>query len=336
MPSATPLLVGPNLSRPRRRNESRSARKSARRNRLRAMLQLRQEVRCSRGGEGAFSRHGLADPAVLLPLILIGFAAQLVDGALGMAFGQISSTLLIASACRPLPRPASIPPRPSPPPSRRSAMSPTATSTGAVLPARHPGVIGGVLGAYVLTDRRRPTRPSRSSHLSDRARPLPLLPRHHAPPHRARPRIVEPLGLVGGFLDAAGGGGWGAIVTSNLLVQGSNPRKTIGTVNTAEFFLTVTISATFIARSAGKAFTMRPRPADRRRAAPRRSAPWIAKRVNPDTLLTFVGALSPSSAATASTARSASAQTAPIALRDRGGRLHHRADPRRRLDRLGL
>ena len=50
------------------------------------------------------------------------------------------------------------------------------------------------------------------------------------------------MGLVGGFLDAAGGGGWGPIVTSNLLVQGSNPRKTIGTVNTAEFFLTVTIS----------------------------------------------------------------------------------------------
>ena len=61
------------------------------------------------------------------------------------------------------------------------------------------------------------------------------------------PKVVAPLGLVGGFLDAAGGGGWGAIVTSNLLVQGSNPRKTIGTVNTAEFFLTVTISATFIA-----------------------------------------------------------------------------------------
>ena len=63
--------------------------------------------------------------------------------------------------------------------------------------------------------------------------------------------------LVGGFLDAAGGGGWGAIVTSNLLVQGSNPRKTIGTVNTAEFFLTVTISATFIAAlAAGRRFTV--------------------------------------------------------------------------------
>ncbi len=70
-----------------------------------------------------------------------------------------------------------------------------------------------------------------------------------------RPKVVSPLGLVGGFLDAAGGGGWGPIVTSNLLVQGSNPRKTIGTVNTAEFFLTVTISATFIAALGWEAFT---------------------------------------------------------------------------------
>ena len=69
------------------------------------------------------------------------------------------------------------------------------------------------------------------------------------------PRVVEPLGLAGGFLDAAGGGGWGAVVTSNLLVQGTSPRKTIGTVNTAEFFLTVTISATFIAALGLEAFT---------------------------------------------------------------------------------
>jgi hypothetical protein len=61
--------------------------------------------------------------------------------------------------------------------------------------------------------------------------------------------------LIGGFLDAAGGGGWGPIVTSNLLVQGATPRKVIGTVNTAEFFLTVTISATFIAALGWAAFT---------------------------------------------------------------------------------
>ena len=52
--------------------------------------------------------------------------------------------------------------------------------------------------------------------------------------------------LVGGFLDAAGGGGWGPVVTSNLLVQGAEPRKVVGTVNSVEFFLTLTISAAFI------------------------------------------------------------------------------------------
>ena len=60
------------------------------------------------------------------------------------------------------------------------------------------------------------------------------------------PKVVAPLGLAGGFLDAAGGGGWGPVVTSNLLIQGAEPRKVIGTVNSAEFFLTTAISATFI------------------------------------------------------------------------------------------
>jgi len=57
---------------------------------------------------------------------------------------------------------------------------------------------------------------------------------------------VASLGLVGGFLDAAGGGGWGPVVTSNLLVQGAEPRKVVGTVSAVEFFLTVTISAAFV------------------------------------------------------------------------------------------
>jgi uncharacterized membrane protein YfcA len=106
-----------------------------------------------------------------------------------------------------------------------------------------------------------------------------------------RPRIVEPLGLVGGFLDASGGGGWGAIVTSNLLVQGSNPRKTIGTVNTAEFFLTITISATFIAAIGWKAFTVATIGLLIGGVLAAPFGGWIAKRVNPDRLLTFVGAL---------------------------------------------
>jgi uncharacterized membrane protein YfcA len=77
---------------------------------------------------------------------------------------------------------------------------------------------------------------------------------HHPPPER-NPRVVVPLGLVGGFLDAAGGGGWGPVVTSNLLVQGAPPRQVIGTVSASEFFLTVTISATFLATLGLEAFT---------------------------------------------------------------------------------
>ena len=54
------------------------------------------------------------------------------------------------------------------------------------------------------------------------------------------------MGLVGGFFDAIGGGGWGPIVTTTLVARGNHPRFTIGSVNLAEFFVTVSISATFI------------------------------------------------------------------------------------------
>ena len=82
-----------------------------------------------------------------------------------------------------------------------------------------------------------------------------------------------------------------AIVTSNLLVQGSNPRKTVGTVNTAEFFLTVTISATFLATLGWEAFTTRDLGLLIGGVLAAPFGAWIAKRVKPDTLLTFVGAL---------------------------------------------
>jgi uncharacterized membrane protein YfcA len=235
----------------------------------------------------------LADPSVLIPFMLIGFAAQLVDGALGMAYGQISSTLLISMGV---------------PPAAASAGVHTAeTFTTAVSGISHvahrnvdwrlffriviPGVIGGVIGAYVLTQIDADTaKPIVLTYLT--ALGLYLFYRGVMHRHTERqPKVVAPLGLVGGFLDAAGGGGWGAIVTSNLLVQGSNPRKTIGTVNTAEFFLTVTISATFIAALGWEAFTIATVGllVGGVLAAP--FGAMVAKRVNPDTLLTFVGAL---------------------------------------------
>jgi len=242
----------------------------------------------------------LADPSVLLPFVLIGFAAQLVDGALGMAFGQISSTLLITMGV--------------PPAATSAGVHIAETFTTGVSGISHvahrnvdwrlftriviPGVIGGVLGAYVLTQIE-----------ADKAKPfvlayltaLGLYLFYRGVMHRhteRRPRIVEPLGFVGGLLDAGGGGGWGAIVTTNLLVQGSNPRKTIGSVNTAEFFLTVTISATFLATLtfAGSEEDMRLllKATAGLLIGGVLAAPFgamIAKRVNPDRLLTFVGGL---------------------------------------------
>lgn len=197
------------------------------------------------------------DLTELLPYILVGFAAQLVDGALGMAFGVISSTLLITIGVNPAAASASV-----------HAVEVFTTGASGISHTLHknvnwklfrrivvPGVIGGVLGAYVLTLAMDSARPFVLAYLFGIG--FYLLWRGLRYGHQERkPRIVEPLGFIGGFLDAAGGGGWGPVVTSNLLVQGAHPRKVIGTVNTAEFFLSVTISATFIASLGFAAFTM--------------------------------------------------------------------------------
>lgn len=217
-----------------------------------------------------------------------------------MAFGQISSTMLIAMGV--------------PPAAASAGVHSVETFTTAVSGVSHiahrnvdwrlffriaiPGIIGGILGAYVLTQIKADVaKPFVLAYLTSLGVYLFYRGIMHRHTER-RPKIVEPLGLAGGFLDAAGGGGWGAIVTTNLLVQGSNPRKTIGTVNTAEFFLTVTISATFLAT-----LTFLGSEDDKQLllkatvglliggvlAAP--FGAWIAKRVNPDRLLAFVGAL---------------------------------------------
>lgn len=194
----------------------------------------------------------------LLPFIFVGFAAQLVDGALGMAFGVISTTLLVSIGV--------------PPAAASAGVHTVETFTTGVSGASHvlhrnvdwrlfgrlvvPGVVGGVLGAYVLVQiDASVARPIVLAYLA--AIGVYLVWRgYHYPPPEKDPRVVMPLGFAGGFLDAAGGGGWGPVVTSNLLIQGASPRKVIGTVNTAEFFLTVTISATFIATLGWAAFTV--------------------------------------------------------------------------------
>lgn len=185
----------------------------------------------------------------LLPFIAIGFVAQAIDGALGMAFGVITNTLLVGVM--------------GVPPAQASArVHIVETFTTAVSGLSHflhgnidkrlflrlliPGVIGGVCGAYLLTQIDGDmVKPYVLAYLV--AIGIWLLIRGiFYPPKVRQPKVIEPLGLIGGFLDAVGGGGWGPVVTSNLLLQGGEPRKIVGTVNSVEFFLTLTVSATFI------------------------------------------------------------------------------------------
>ena len=234
---------------------------------------------------------GGVTPADILPFIAIGFAAQLVDGALGMAFGVISTTLLVSLGV--------------PPATASAGVHTVETFTTGVSGISHvlhknvdwklfarlvvPGVIGGVLGAYVLTRiSAEVARPFVLAYLA--AIGIYLLWRGAMHKHTERePRVVAPLGLVGGFLDAAGGGGWGPVVTSNLLVQGGSPRRVIGTVNTAEFFLTVTISATFILALGWEAFTVATVGLLIGGVVAAPIGAYVAKRVAADMLLTVVG-----------------------------------------------
>jgi uncharacterized protein len=227
----------------------------------------------------------------LLPFILIGFAAQLVDGALGMAFGVISNTLLLSVGVTPQTASATV----------HTAESFT-TAVSGISHVLHrnvdwwlfvrivlPGLIGGITGAYILTQiSAEVARPMVLTYLAGIG--LYLLWRGAMHRHvEKRPKIIAPLGLVGGFLDAAGGGGWGPIVTSNLLIQGANPRKVIGTVNTAEFFVTVTISATFILALGWEAFTVHTIGLLIGGIAAAPLGGYIAKRVPADGLLIMVG-----------------------------------------------
>ena len=185
----------------------------------------------------------------LLPFIAIGFAAQLVDGALGMAFGVITNTLLVGMLGMP-PALAS---------QRVHIVECFTTATSGISHLLNgnidkklffrlllPGVAGGVLGAYLLVSiDASVVKPFVLLYLAGIGVWL-LVRGLLYPPKLREAKYVAPLGLVGGFLDAAGGGGWGPVVTSNLLIQGAEPRKVVGTVNSVEFFLTLTVSIAFI------------------------------------------------------------------------------------------
>lgn len=180
--------------------------------------------------------------------MLVGFAAQIIDGALGMAYGVSSTTFLLSTGVGPAAASASV---------HMAEVFTTLVSGLSHLKLGNvdrvlfrrlvvPGVIGGVLGAYVLSELPGDKiKPFVSAYLMLMG--LRILWKALRKPGPGSPlKRVVPLGIVGGFFDAIGGGGWGPIVTTTLVANGHNPRISIGSVNLAEFFVTLSESVVFL------------------------------------------------------------------------------------------
>jgi uncharacterized membrane protein YfcA len=183
-----------------------------------------------------------------LLLGVIGFAAQLVDGALGMAFGVISTTALLTFGLPPAQASAIV---------HTAEIFTTAASAGSHLWHRNvdwrlvarlgiAGVLGAVLGAWILSNvDSTAVRPYIAAYLLLVGFFILLKAWRLAPERDAPAPWVGPIGFVAGFLDASGGGGWGPVATSTLVGSGHSPRIAVGSVNTTEFFVTTAAATTF-------------------------------------------------------------------------------------------
>ena len=184
----------------------------------------------------------------LLLLALVGVGAQLVDGGLGMAYGVTSTSFLLSVGVPPAAASASV---------HLAEVFTTGFSglshwkLGNVNKALFkrlviPGIIGSVLGAYVVTSiDGKVLRPYISGYLLLMGLYILLKAFRNITIATEPPKYIAPLGLTGGFVDAVGGGGWGPVVTTSLISTGQEPRRTIGSVNAAEFFVAVASGVSF-------------------------------------------------------------------------------------------
>lgn len=179
--------------------------------------------------------------------VVAGFLAQLIDGALGMAYGVTASSLLLASGVTPAVASATV-------------HAAECFTTGASAISHHafenidrllfrrllfPGVFGAVIGAYALSHM--PGEAVRgwvAAYLLAMGSVIVVKAFREFPPRSVTTHLA-PLGFVGALLDTIGGGGWGPVVASTLIVRGNHVRTTVGTVNAVEFFVTIAASLTF-------------------------------------------------------------------------------------------
>lgn len=197
-------------------------------------------------------------------MAIIGFVAQFIDGTLGMGYGAFSASLLITAGILPAIASATV---------HTAECFTTLFSGGShlffgnvkkewLIPLVIPGVIGGAFGAYFLASL--PGEEMRP-YMAGILLALGIIVfyrflRAKVPPNnnagapvankeqKTSLRKLVPLGFTAAFVDAMGGGGWGPIATPGLiLTEDIEPRKVVGTVNLAEFFITIAITITFIA-----------------------------------------------------------------------------------------
>lgn len=181
--------------------------------------------------------------------LLIGLAAQLVDGALGMAYGVTCTSFLLSMGVTPAISSASV---------HVAEMFTTGASAISHFRFKNinkklfkslliPGVLGAVTGAYLLSDviDGNVIKPFMAFYMLVLGV---IIIRKAIQKNfvKSKTKRIGLLAATGGFLDSIGGGGWGPIVTSTLLGQGRDPRYTIGSVNAAEFAITFASGITFL------------------------------------------------------------------------------------------
>lgn len=185
-----------------------------------------------------------------LLFILAGFMAQMIDGTLGMAYGVSCSTLLLNMG---------VPPRVATAAVHTAEVFTTGVSGLSHIKFRNidpilfmkivvSGVLGAVVGAYLISEvlDGGKIKPFISGYLLLLGIVVLVKGIRNRQKPQAQVKRAGLLALCGGFFDSIGGGGWGPIVTSNLINQGKDPRRTIGTVNTAEFFVTFASTGVFL------------------------------------------------------------------------------------------
>jgi uncharacterized protein len=178
----------------------------------------------------------------------VGFMAQAVDGALGMAYGITATTFLLGTGASPAMASASV---------HIAEIFTTGLSGVSHVKFGNvnrqlfvrllvPGILGAVLGAVVVTQIDGAVlKPFVSAYLLLMGVYILGKAFRQLRQHTQEPRHVGKLALFGGFVDAAGGGGWGPVVTTTLLGSGNDPRTTIGSVNFSEFFLALASATSF-------------------------------------------------------------------------------------------